>query len=77
MGYYGESLSETLRRPPQPENWRLDNMNARSLGWGPLESGAWGQKLTPDQERYGAGLAPEAVGIIVQSSVASVGDAVG
>ena len=60
MGHYGESVSDTLSRPPQPENWRLDNMNARSLGWGPLESGAWGQKLTPDQERYGAGLAPEA-----------------
>ena len=60
MGYYGESLSDTLSRPPQPENWRLDNMNARSLGWGPIETGAWNKKLTPAQERHGAGLAPEA-----------------
>jgi hypothetical protein len=60
MGYYGESLSDTLRQPPQPENWRLDNMNARSLGWGPLETGAWDKKLTPEQERHGAGLAPNA-----------------
>jgi hypothetical protein len=60
MGNYGESLSDTLRRPPQPENWRLDNMNARSLGWGPLETGAWDKKLTPAQERHGAGLAPKA-----------------
>ena len=60
MGYYGESVSDTLRRPPQPENWRLDNMNARALGWGPLESGAWDKKLTPAQERHGAGMAPEA-----------------
>ena len=60
MGYYGESLSDTLSRPPQPENWRLDNMNARSLGWGPLENGAWDMKLTPDQERHGVGLAAEA-----------------
>jgi hypothetical protein len=60
MGHYGESLSDTLRRPPQPENWRLDNMNARSLGWGPLETGAWDKKLTPAQERHGAGLAPKA-----------------
>eukprot|EP00329_Picozoa_sp_Boothbay-MS584-11_P001473 20082_1 len=59
MGHYGESLSDTLSRPPQPENWRLDNMNARSLGWGPLESGAWDKKLTPDQERHGAGVAPQ------------------
>jgi hypothetical protein len=60
MGYYGESLSDTLRRPPQPENWRLDNMNARSLGWGPLVSGAWNHQLTPAQERHDAGVAPEA-----------------
>ena len=65
MGYYGESLSDTLRRPPQPENWRLDNMNARSLGWGPLFQGAWdqelsAQELTTAQERHGAGLAPKA-----------------
>ena len=60
MGYYGESLSDTLSRPPRPENWRLDNMNARSLGWGPLETGAWDMKLTPAQERHGAGLAPQA-----------------
>jgi len=60
MGYYGESLSDTLSRPPQPENWRLDNMNARSLGWGPLENGAWDMKLTPDQERHGVGLVAEA-----------------
>lgn len=46
MGYYGESVSDTLRRPPQPENWRLDNMNARSLGWGPLASGAWDKVRT-------------------------------
>ena len=60
MGHYGESVSDTLSRPPQPENWRLDNMNSRSLGWGPLESGAWDQELTPDQERHGAGLSPKA-----------------
>ena len=60
MGYYGESLSDTLSRPPRPENWRLDNMNARTLGWGPLENGAWNKELTPSQERRGAGLAPEA-----------------
>ena len=60
MGHYGVTLSDTLRRPPQPENWRLDNMNARSLGWGPLESGAWDKKLAPPQERHGAGLAPKA-----------------
>ena len=59
MGHYGESLSDTLRRPPQPENWRLDNMNARSLGWGPLVSGAWDKKLTPAQERHSPGLAPK------------------
>lgn len=59
MGHYGESVSDTLRRPPQPENWRLDNMNARSLGWGPLVSGAWGKKLTPAQERHSAGLSPQ------------------
>lgn len=59
MGYYGESLSDTLRRSPQPENWRLDNMNARSLGWGPLVNGAWDKQLTPDQERHGAGLPPQ------------------
>ena len=59
MGHYGESLSDTLSRPPQPENWRLDNMNARSLGWGPLVTGAWDKKLTPAQERHGAGLPPE------------------
>jgi hypothetical protein len=35
-------------------------MNARTLGWGPLENGAWDKELTPDQERRGAGLAPEA-----------------
>lgn len=58
MGYYGESLSDTLRRPPRPEHWRLDNMNARSLGWGPLVSGAWDKRLSPAQERRGAGLAP-------------------
>jgi hypothetical protein len=60
MGYYGESLSDTLSRPPQPEHWRLDNMNARQLGWGPMVSGAWDKKLTPAQERHGAGLAPKA-----------------
>jgi hypothetical protein len=60
MGVYGESVSDTLRAPPQPENWRLDNMNARQLGWGPLESGAWDKKLTPAQERHGAGLSPQA-----------------
>jgi hypothetical protein len=60
MGYYGESVSDTLRRPPQPENWRLDNMNARQLGWGPLKSGAWDKKLTPAQERHGAGASPQA-----------------
>ena len=60
MGYYGESVSDTLSRPPRPENWRLDNMNARALGWGPLANGAWNKELTPDQERRGAGLAPEA-----------------
>ena len=43
-----------------PENWRLDNMNGRSLGWGPLESGTRDQKLTPAQERHGAGLEPQA-----------------
>jgi hypothetical protein len=59
MGTYGETVSDTLRRPPQPEHWRLDNMNARQLGWGPLESGAWDKKLTPAQERHGAGLAPQ------------------
>jgi hypothetical protein len=60
MGNYGKSVSDTLRRPPQPENWRLDNMNARSLGWGPLKSGAWDKKLTAAQERHVAGLAPQA-----------------
>ena len=35
-------------------------MNARSLGWGPLETGAWDRKLTPAQERHGAGLSPKA-----------------
>ena len=60
MGHYGESVSDTLSRPPRPENWRLDNMNARSLGWGPLESGAWDQELSPAQERHDAGLSPKA-----------------
>ena len=60
MGHYGESVSDTLSRPPRPENWRLDNMNARSLGWGSLETGAWDQELTPAQERHGAGLSPKA-----------------
>ena len=57
MGYYGESVSDTLSRPPRPENWRLDNMNARSLGWGPLVNGAWNMKLTPAQERHDVGRA--------------------
>ena len=70
MGYYGESLSDTLSRPPQPENWRLDNMNARTLGWGPLENGAWNKELTPAQERRGAaGLAPEAFVAQVEKEV--------
>ena len=60
MGVYGESVSDTLRRPPQPEHWRLDNMNARALGWGPLESGAWDKTLTAAQERHGDGLEPRA-----------------
>ena len=60
MGHYGESVSDTLRRPPRPENWRLDNMNARSLGWGPLKSGAWDKELTPAQERRGTGMSAQA-----------------